>query len=183
MVTLKIETNFHHYPDLKLDEQQVKNCIRRHFGTIKAPIYLYIDSKLKTSCGLHACRNITHYKRLPEATLTKEARKNKNHFHKISLSYKHLSEAKSSSVKKIVEFSGWPFPKWPRTHRFYHSYLMTLLTHELQHARQTEHGIQYKRENWMGYDERIDDKSPIEYDACMAEFKKAHKMLRSYCER
>ena len=60
---------------------------------------------------------------------------------------------------------------------------MTLLTHELQHARQTEHGIQYKRENWMGYDERIDDKSPIEYDACMAEFKKAHKMLRSYCER
>ena len=85
--------------------------------------------------------------------------------------------------KKTVEFSGWPFPKWPRTHRFYHSYLMTLLTHELQHARQTEQGIQYKRENWMGYDERIDDKSPVEYDACMAEFKKAHKMLRSYCER
>ena len=35
----------------------------------------------------------------------------------------------------------------------------------------------------MKYDETIVDKSPIEYDACVAEFKKAPKMLRSYCER
>jgi hypothetical protein len=180
---MKISTNFAQFPELKLDEQQVKNCIRKHFGTIKAPIYLYIDPKLKTSHGLHACRNITHYMRLPEATLTKEARKNKNHFHKISLSHTHLTEAKSSATKKTVECKGWKFPEWPRTHRFYHSYLMTLLSHELQHARQVEHGIQYKRHNWLGYDKLINDKEPTEYDACMAEFKKADKMLRSYCER
>ena len=180
---MKIETNFAQYPELKLDEQQLKNCIRKHFGTVKAPIYLYIDRKLQTSFGLHACRNINHYMRLPEAALKKEAKKNKNHFHKISLSYKHLSEAKSSAVKKTSECKSWPLPEWPRTHRFYHSYLMTLLTHELQHARQVEHGIQYQRHNWMGYDKHIVDKTPIEYDACMAEFKKAHKKLRSYCER
>jgi hypothetical protein len=34
----------------------------------------------------------------------------------------------------------------------------------------------------MEYDERISDKRDIEYDACMAEFKKAPKMLRSYCD-
>ena len=180
---MKIETNFHLYPEMKIDEQQVKNCIRKHFGSIQAPIYLYLDPTLKTDHGLHACRNITHYMRLPEASLKKEARKNKNHFHKISLSYHHLSEAKSSSVKKTVELKEWTFPEWPRTHRFYHSYLMTLLSHELQHARQTEHGIQYKRQNWMEYDEKIVDKREVEYDACVAEFKKAPKMLRSYCER
>ena len=179
---MKIETNFHLYPDLKIDEQQIKNCIRKHFGTIKAPIYLYIDPKLQGSFGLHACRNITHYMRLPEATLKKEARKNKNHFHKISLSYKHLCEAKSNATRKTVELRAWSFPKWPKTHRFYHSYLLTLLTHELQHARQVEHGIQYKQHNWMEYDERIMDKKPVEYDACVAEFKKAPKMLRSFCE-
>ena len=179
---MKIETNFVLYPDLKIDEQQIKNCIRKHFGTIKAPIYLYIDPKLQASCGLHACRNITHYMRLPESTLKKEARKNKNHFHKISLSYKHLFEAKSNATRKTVELWAWSFPKWPRTHRFYHSYLLTLLTHELQHARQVEHGIQYKQHNWMKYDERIIDKKPVEYDACVAEFKKAPKMLRSFCE-
>ena len=180
---MKIETNFHLYPEMKIDEQQVKNCIRKHFGSIQAPIYLYLDPTLKTDHGLHACRNITHYMRLPEASLKKEARKNKNHFHKISLSYHHLSEAKSSSVKKTVELKEWTFPEWPRTHRFYHYYLMTLLSHELQHARQTEHGIQYKRHNWMEYDEKIVDKREVEYDACVAEFKKAPKMLRSYCER
>jgi len=180
---MKIQTNFSQYPELKIDEQQVKNCIRKHFGTIKAPIYVYVDPKLKTSHGLHACRDITDYERLPDASLKEEAKKNKNHFHKVSISYKHLSEAKSRSVKKITECEAWTFPQWPRTHRFYHSYLMTLLTHELQHARQTERGVQYKRENWMGYDYRIEDKSPKEYDACMAEFKKSHKMLRSYCER
>ena len=180
---MKIETNFHLYPEMKIDEQQVKNCIRKHFGSIQAPIYLYLDPKLKTDHGLHACRNITHYMRLPEASLKKEARKNKNHFHKISLSYHNLYEAKSSSVKKTVELKEWTFPEWPRTHRFYHSYLMTLLSHELQHARQTEHGIQYKRQNWMEYDEKIVDKREVEYDACVAEFKKAPKMLRSYCER
>ena len=179
---MKIETNFHLYTDLKIDEQQIKNCIRKHFGTIKAPIYLYIDPKLQGSFGLHACRNITHYMRLPEATLKKEARKNKNHFHKISLSYKHLCEAKSNATRKTVELRAWSFPKWPKTHRFYHSYLLTLLTHELQHARQVEHGIQYKQHNWMEYDERIMDKKPVEYDACVAEFKKAPKMLRSFCE-
>ena len=161
---MKISTNFSQFPELKLDEQQIKNCVRKHFGTIKAPIYLYIDHKLKTAHGLHAARNM-------------------NHFHKISLSYKHLSEAKSSAIKKSVECKDWTFPEWPRTHRFYHSYLITLLTHELQHARQVEQGVQYRRENWMGYDERIEDKDPTEYDACMAEFKKADKMLRSYCER
>ena len=180
---MKIQTNFSQYPELKIDEQQVKNCIRKHFGTIKAPIYVYIDSKLKTSHGLHACRDITDYERLPEASLKKEARKNKNHFHKVSISYKHLSEAKSRSLKKISECKAWTFPQWPRTHRFYHSYLMTLLSHELQHARQVEYGVQYQRHNWVEYDESIVDKSPIEYDACVAEFKKAPKMLRSYCER
>ena len=179
---MKIETNFDQYPEFKLDEQQIKDCIRKHFGTIKAPIYLYIDPKLITAHGLHASRNITHYMRLPEATLTKEARKNKNNFHKISLSHMHLSEAKSSAAAKTRDCEGWTFPDWPKTHRFYHSYLMTLLTHELQHARQTECGIQYKRQNWMEYDERISDKRDIEYDACMAEFKKAPKMLRSYCD-
>ena len=168
---------------MKIDESQLKKSIRKHFGNIKAPIYIYVDPKLQTCHGLHACRNITHYKRLPNTTLLKEARKNKNHFHKISLSYKHLSEAKSSSVKKTVELKEWTFPEWPQTHRFYHSYLMTLLSHELQHARQTEHGVQYKRHNWMEYDEKIVDKRDIEYDACMAEFKKAPKLLRSYCER
>ena len=59
---------------------------------------------------------------------------------------------------------------------------MTLLSHELQHARQVEHGIQYHRHNWMEYDERIGDKSPHEYDANVAELKKAPKMLGSYCE-
>ena len=44
---MKIQTNFSQYPELRIDEQQVKNCIRKHFGTIKAPIYVYIDSKLK----------------------------------------------------------------------------------------------------------------------------------------
>jgi len=121
--------------------------------------------------------------RLPEVSLKEEARKNKNHFHKISLSYKHLSEAKNNSVRKTAELEEWTFPKWPRTHRFYHSYLMILLSHELQHARQTEYGVQYKRYNWMEYDERIFDKTDIEYDACVAEFKKAPKLLRSYCER
>ena len=178
---MKIETNFHHYPELKIDEQQIKNCIRKHFGTIKAPIYLYIDAKLITAHGLHGCRNITHYIRLPEATLKTEAKKNKNHFHKISISHKHLSEAKSSSVKKIIECKEWPFPKWPRSYRFYHSYLMTLLSHELQHARQVEHGIQYQRHNWKEYEDNIADKRPVEFDACVAEFKKAPKMLRSYC--
>jgi len=180
---MKIFTNFSQFDELKIDEQQIKNCIRKHFGTIKAPIYLYIDGNLTLSYGLHACRNITHYKRLPAAGLKEEAKKNKNHFHKISLSYIHLSDAKNSSIEKTIECKDWPVALWPRTHRFYHSYLMTLLTHELQHARQTEHGIQYKRENWMGYDYRIEDKSPQEYDARMAEFKKSHKMLRSYCER
>jgi len=179
---MKIETNFDQHPELKLDEQQIKDCIRKHFGTIKAPIYLYIDPKLITAHGLHASRNITHYMRLPEATLTKEAKKNKNNFHKISLSHMHLSEAKSSAAAKMQDCEGWTFPDWPKTHRFYHSYLMTLLTHELQHARQAECGIQYKRHNWMEYDERISDKRDIEYDACMAEFKKAPKMLRSYCD-
>ena len=178
---MKIETNFHHYPELKIDEQQIKNCIRKHFGTIKAPIYLYIDAKLITALGLHVCRNITHYIRLPEATLKTEAKKNKNHFHKISISHKHLSEAKSSSVKKIIECKEWPFPKWPRSYRFYHSYLMTLLSHELQHARQVEHGIQYQQHNWKEYEDNIADKRPVEFDACVAEFKKAPKMLRSYC--
>ena len=121
---MKIETNFHLYPELNLDEQQLKNSIRKHFGAIRAPIYLYIDPKLQTCHGLHACRNITHYKRLPEVSLKKEARKNKNHFHKISLSYKHLSEAKSSAVKKTTELRDWTFPEWPRTHRFYHSILL-----------------------------------------------------------
>lgn len=180
---LKIITNFAIFPELRLDEQQIKNCVRKHFGIINAPIYLYMDSKLMLSHGLHACRDITHYKRLPSPELKEEAKKHKNHFHKISLSYGHLSEAKNSSVKKTGELNSWSFPQWPRTHRFYHSYFMTLLTHELQHARQAEQGIQYKRENWMGYDLRIEDKSPKEYDACMAEFKKSHKMLRSYCER
>ena len=180
---MKIETNFSQYPKLKIDEQQVKNCIRKHFRTIKAPIYVYVDAKLKTSHGLHACRDITDYERLPEARLKKEAKNNKNHFHKISISYKHLSEAKSKSVRKITECKAWTFPQWPRTHRFYHSYLMTLLSHELQHARQVEYGVQYQRHNWMEYDEKIVDKSAIEYDACVAEFKKAPKMLRSYCER
>ena len=180
---MKIETNFYQYPELKVDESQLKKSIRKHFGNIKAPIYIYVDPKLKTCHGLHACRNITHYKRLPNTTLLKEARKNKNHFHKISLSYKHLSEAKSSSAQKMNELREWTFPVCPKTHRFYHSYLMTLLSHELQHARQVECGIQYKRHNWMEYDERIVDKTDIEYDACMAEFKKAPKLLRSYCER
>ena len=179
---MKIETNFSQYPELKIDEQQVKNCIRKHFGTIKAPIYVYVDPKLKTSHGLHACRDITDYERLPDASLKKDAKKNKNHFHKVSISHKHLSEAKSSSVKKTTELKEWTFPKWPRTHRFFHSYLMTLLSHELQHARQVEHGIQYHRHNWMEYDERIGDKSPHEYDANVAELKKAPKMLGSYCE-
>ena len=161
--------------------QQIKNCIRKHFGTIKAPIYLYNDAKLITAHGLHGCRNITHYIRLPEATLKTEAKKNKNHFHKISISHKHLSEAKSSSVKKIIECKEWPFPKWPRSYRFYHSYLMTLLSHELQHARQVEHGIQYQQHNWKEYEDNIADKRPVEFDACVAEFKKAPKMLRSYC--
>ena len=178
---MKIETNFHHYPELKIDEQQIKNCIRKHFGTIKAPIYLYIDAKLITAHGLHGCRNITHYIRLPEATLKTEAKKNKNHFHKISISHKHLSEAKSSSVKKIIECKEWPFPKWPRSYRYYHSYLMTLLSHELQHATQVEHGIQYQQHNWKEYEDNIADKRPVEFDACVAEFKKAPKMLRSYC--
>ena len=178
---MKIETNFAQYPELKLDEQQLKNCIRKHFGTVKAPIYLYIDAKLITAHGLHGCRNITHYIRLPEATLKTEAKKNKNHFHKISISHKHLSEAKSSSVKKIAECKEWPFPKWPRYYRFYHSYLMTLLSHELQHARQVEHGIQYQQHNWKEYEDNIADKRPVEFDACVAEFKKAPKMLRSYC--
>ena len=180
---MKIETNFYQYPELKIDESQLKKSIRKHFGNIRAPIYIYVDPKLQTCHGLHACRNITHYKRLPELSLKKEARKNKNHFHKISLSYKHLSEAKSRSVKKVVELREWTFPEWPRTHRFYHSYLITLLSHELQHARQKEHGIQYKRHNRMEYDEKIFDKTDIEYDACVAEFKKAPKLLRSYCER
>ena len=39
------------------------------------------------------------------------------------------------------------------------------------------------KHNWIEYDEKITDKSAIEYDACVAEFKKAPKMLRSYCER
>ena len=38
--SMKIQTNFSQYPELRIDEQQVKNCIRKHFGAIKAPIYL-----------------------------------------------------------------------------------------------------------------------------------------------
>ena len=183
---MKIVSNIDQYPELKIDESCLKECIRKHYSSIKSPIFFYIDKKLHLAHGLHRCVSYKDYKRLPAVVnenILNDIKKNKSYFHKISLSYKHLSEAKSSAVKKTVECKGWTFPEWPRTHRFYHSYLMTLLSHELQHARQIEQGVQYKRENWMGYDERIEDKEPTEYDACMAEFKKAHKMLRSYCER
>tara|TARA_Y100000296_G_C5110184_1_gene224734 strand:+ start:414 stop:953 length:540 start_codon:yes stop_codon:yes gene_type:complete len=179
---MKIETNFNQYPKLRIDEQKVKDCIRKHFGTIKAPIYLYIDPKLQTAYGLHACRNVKDYERLPSEVIKENAKKNENHFHRISLSYERLCNAKSNAVKTTAECKGWKFPKWPTGYRFFHSYLMTLLSHELQHARQTEYGVQYQRHNWLEYDNWIADKTPVEYDACVAEVKKSPKMLRSYCE-
>ena len=178
---MKIVTNFSQFPELKLDEQQIKNCIRKHFGTIKAPIYLYVDHNLKTAHGLHATRDINHYKRLPADGLKEEAKKNKNHFHKISLSYQRLCKASKDPLGARVDCREWN--SLPKGYRFFQAYFMTLLSHELQHARQVEYGIQYKRHNWLGYDKWIEDKVPTEYDACMAEFKKADKMLRSYCER
>jgi len=181
---MMIVSNIEQYPELKIDEQHLKKCIRKHYSTINAPIFIYIDKRLHQAHGLHRCVSYKEYKRLPSViseNILSDIKKNKNHFHKVSLSYGHLSEAKNSSVKKTRELNTWPFPQWPRTHRFFHSYLLTLLSHELQHARQKEHGIQYKRHNWMEYDEKIFDKTEVEYDACMAEFKKAPKLLRSYC--
>mgnify|MGYP001253518984 CR=1 FL=1 len=60
---------------------------------------------------------------------------------------------------------------------------MFLISHELQHAYQTENGIQYKKKNWKQYADRIVDHTPIEYDAEVAAIVKGSKLIRSYCER
>ncbi len=183
---MKIVSNIEQYSELKIDEQHLKKCIRKHYSTINVPIFIYIDKKLHLAHGLHRCISYKSYDKLPSLikdNILDDVKKNKGHFHKISLSYHHLYQAKNRSVKASTECRSWKIPNWPRTHRFFHSYLLTLLSHELQHARQKEHGIQYKRHNWLEYDSWIIDQSPIEYDACIAEVIKSPKMLRSYCER
>tara|TARA_Y100001938_G_scaffold148263_1_gene231436 strand:- start:1539 stop:1802 length:264 start_codon:yes stop_codon:yes gene_type:complete len=71
----------------------------------------------------------------------------------------------------------------PKDFDYYYSYLMFLISHELQHAYQTEKGIQYKKENWMQYADSIYDHTPTEYDAEIASIVKGSKLIRSYCER
>ena len=176
---MKIVSNISQYPELKIDEQHLHNCIRKYYSSVEAPIFFYIDKKLHLAHGLHRCVSYKEYKRLPSIvskSILPEARKNKGHFHKVSLSYHYLERAKNN-CKDCRE---WLIPK---EFDYYYSYLMFLISHELQHAHQSENGIQYRVENWKQYADDIEDHTPIEFDAEIASIIKGSKLIRSYCER
>jgi len=176
---VKIVSNIDQYPELKIDEQCLKECIRKHYSSIKSPIFFYIDKKLHLAHGLHRCVSPKDYLRLPSIVsenIMVDVKKNKNHFHKISLSYYYIERAKNN----CKDCKGWLIPKG---FNYYHSYLMFVISHELQHAHQAEKGIQYKMENWKQYAKDIDDHTPVEYDAEIASIVKGSKLIRSYCER
>lgn len=176
---MKIVSNIEQYPELKIDEQHLKKCIRKHYSTINAPIFIYIDKRLHQAHGLHRCVSYKEYKRLPSViseNILSDIKKNKNHFHKVSLSYNYMLRAKN----KHNDCKGWLIPK---VFDYYYSYLMFLISHELQHARQTEKGIQYKIENWKQYENDLGEYTPIEFDAEIASIVKGSKLVRSYCER
>ena len=173
---MKIVSNIDQYPELKIDEQNLKNCIRKHYSTIKAPIFIYVDKRLHLAHGLHRCADYRGYRRLPSIVsenIMPDIKKNKGHFHKVSLSYHYMMRAK----KNCKDCEEWLIPKG---FDYYYSYLMFLISHELQHAYQTEKGIQYKKKNWEQYADRIYDHTPTEYDAEVAAIIKGSKLIRSY---
>ncbi len=178
---MKIVTNISDYPELKLDEKLVVKCIKNHFRNVNAPIYIYIDPKLKNAYGLHACRSIKEYETLPKIVkdeLVESAKENKNHWHKINLSYQLLERALNKRRKSKDETSDWILCD---EYDYYYAVVFYVLTHELQHAYQVERGNQYKKENWKQYEDEIGDFVDLEFDAEVGAIRKGPRLLRSYC--
>lgn len=176
-----IATNFNDYQELGINEEALIDSIQTNWPTIKVPIFIYVDKRLTSAHGLHACRCIKDYKIIPkkvrevlmDEVLNNED--NKNHFHKISLSYEYLQMAKENKI-------GWQISDWfiSDNEDIYQSYFSFVISHELQHANQIENGRQYKKGDWLEYKKFMYSDDLNEIDAELASILKYRNVLENY---
>ena len=179
-----VATNLDHFTSLKVNESALIETIQNKWTNIKVPIFIYVDKKLKKAHGLHACRNIKDYVKLPKkvsSVLMSEVlnnKDNKNHFHRISLSYDFLKMARNGKCF-AKEVSDWYIKE---SNNMFYTYLMFLLSHELQHADQTENGTKFKIDDYPQYKNFMFSDDHKEIDAEISSILSYEEMLKFYKE-
>ena len=185
---MKITTNISDYLDFdKIDEPFLKKLIKSKFSKIKKPVYINIDQKLIRAFGMYNSvylYNFKRYSRFWTEDFVEEVEKHKGDFHRVTLSYGFLYNAFHDKRISKVETKNWGISKHysDLKKEYPYAYLFHLLSHELQHAQQSESTIQYKMDNWPEYHYLKEQKcnSDIEFDAEVAAIKKGPKMFRSF---
>ena len=173
---------------LNVNENALKRSIQDQYRELKAPIYIQFDNRLKSCYGLHRCKQINYWQRIPTVIREniEEVKKNKNCFHSITISLDRYKNIRRTSE----EIKGW------KLERYYYDddkvkdvYLFHLLAHELQHAKQVENVKQFDKIRNKPYISQLDDyslSSDDEFDAEVGAIIYGPRLVRSYykfCEQ
>ena len=178
---MKVFTNIIKH-SLDINEGALAEAIQKTFSVVRAPVYIQFDKRLKTCYGLHRCKNIKYWYRLPKIITENidAVKNNKDCFHSITISldrYKAISQD-SSEIKE------WKLEKYyDDDYKIKDVYLMHLLAHELQHAKQVESGKQFDKIRDKSYVKHLDKHSlstDDEFDAEVGAIIYGPILVRSY---
>jgi len=174
-------TNLNKYK-LNVNESALKKSIQEQFKQVKAPVYIQFDSRLKSCYGLHRCKEIKYWQRIPSIVREnmEEVKKNKDCFHSITISLDRFRSIRRTSS----EVKEWKMERYYyEEHKVKDVYLFHLLAHELQHAKQIENGNQFDKIKNKPYIKQLDDhslSSDDEFDAEVGAIIYGPRLVRSY---
>jgi len=167
---------------LDINEAALASAIQKTFSVVKAPIYIQFDKRLKTCYGLHRCKDIKYWHRLPKIITENidEVNNNKGCFHSITISLNRYKSIRQNSS----EIKEWKLERYyDDDHKAKDAYLMHLLAHELQHAKQVENGKQFDKIRNRSYVRHLDNHSlstDDEFDAEVGAIIYGPRLARSY---
>jgi len=86
---------------LNVNEDALKKSIQEQFRQVKAPVYIQFDNRLKSCYGLHRCKEIAYWQRIPTVIREniEEVKSNKNCFHSITISLDRFKSIRRTSRK------------------------------------------------------------------------------------
>ena len=193
---MKITTNLSEYPELKIDEESLKNAIIKRFPKIRKPLYIHVNKNLIQAHGLHRRDWITDLKSYPTAwtpEFISEIKKNGDLYHRVCLSYDFLHDAFHNKRQSNRDTNHWYIRKYfdYDSKDYPYMYLFFLLSHELQHAQQCDNlrmkyfkndqcYVQYKKNNWKEYRDVENSGTVLEFDAEIASINKTLRLYESY---
>ena len=174
-------TNLNKYK-LNINEDALISSIKGQYRQVKAPIYIQFDKRLNSCYGLHRCKEISYWQRLPSIIRENidEVKKNKNCFHHVTVSLARYKSIRKNS-KQIKD---WNLDRYyDSQYRFKDVYLLHLLAHEIQHAKQVENGKQFDKIRNKRYISCLDShslSSADEFDAEVGAIIYGPRLVRSY---